>query len=371
MNNSKILLQSRLHKALMSLIMAMLLGTSGLFLIGQMSKTGSGENGIIGEEPSEMLPDLTISHRDITFSNDNPTEGDIIEICATVYNIGNDSAIEVVVDFYDHFAGTGKKIGSKIIPKILPGTNETTCVSWTAQPAGLHGILVKVDPENLILESNEQNNVADRGIEVLPRQESLPDLTIDGGIHFSNNHPREGETINICVTVVNIGHGAADNIEVLFLDIFERMHKRIGMTLIGHLDPNDYGKTCHEWKAQPAGEHGIVVKVDPENKIQETNEQNNVEDARIVVFPQEEQTLFVMLVRFDNDGNGRLDDVVIVVYNREHDAIVGAEVFIDNYFYGRTPDSGAIMAYNFSHGWHVVKVHFNGVEIQGQFFSQG
>jgi len=76
-------------------------------------------------------------------------------------------------------------------------------------------------------------------------------------------------------------------------------------------------------------------------------------------------------VVFDNDGNGKWDDVVILVSDGEHRAVVGADVLIDGAFYGRIPDTGTLFAYNFDQNWHVVKAHFNGDDVQGEFYSQG
>ena len=74
---------------------------------------------------------------------------------------------------------------------------------------------------------------------------------------------------------------------------------------------------------------------------------------------------------FDNDGNGKWDDVVILVSDGEYRAVVGADALIDGAFYGRTPDTGTLFAYNFDQSWHVVKAHFNGDDVQGEFYSQG
>ena len=359
---------SRLSRILLSLVLAFLLTGSGLFLMNQTSRQAMSGG---GEELLEALPDLTLTHEDITFSDTQPHVGDVVEICGKIHNIGNDSAIEIRVDFYDHFDGSITLIGTKWIPQLAPGGAETRCVAWTAGPAGVHGIVVKVDPENAIAELNEENNVADKSIEVLPQNGPLPDLTIIEPIWFSDEHPQEGEQINICVVVKNIGEEGADNILVKFADIHDGQAYLIGTKTITHLSPGQSSEVCHEWIAQPSGEHVIFVKVDPENNIPDGNEENNAADRGIMVDPPEQQEIFLTLVRFDNDGNGKVDDVVIVVSDAEHCAIVGAEIFVDGEFYGRTPDSGTIMGYNFGQGWHVVKVHFNGHEVQGEFYSQG
>ena len=241
---------SRIHRALLSLALSVLLVGSGLFIVNQTTRLGlSGGD----TAPDVNLPDLAIYDDGITFSNDKPHDGDVIEICGNIHNIGNATALEVRTDFHDHFNGSSVKIGTTWIQEIPPSENRITCTSWTAHPAGIHGILVKVDPENRIEEFREDNNAADRAIEVLPKDTVLPDLTIDGPIHFSKDHPKEGEVIKICVTVVNIGAGAADEIPVKFTDVFHGVSTKIGVTYIGHLDPGAWAETCVEWTAKPAG----------------------------------------------------------------------------------------------------------------------
>ncbi len=358
---------SRLNRILVSLTLSTLLIGSGLVIVNQMSSPGMSEGGLGEESP---MPDLTIGDDGIHFSNDDPIEGEIIVITATVWNIGNDTAREIAVDFYDHFAGTSTKIGRTFIPEISPNASADTSIEWVAQPAGHHGILVKVDPDNTIPEFREDNNVADRGIDVRSGGTDLPDLT-PGDIHFSNDHPKEGQIINICIVVWNIGDGVAENIEVRFVDVYNHEHRLIGTKYIGRLAANESVEVCHEWQAKPTGEHNIVIKVDPDNKIAESDESNNVTDRRILVEPLDGNNLFLVLVRFDNDGNRHLDDVVILVHDKDHNAVVGAEVYIDGKFYGRTPDTGILLAYNLSLGWHVVKVHFNGIDVQKEVYSQG
>lgn len=350
------------NRILTSLVAALMLASAGLFLVGQMSEPALSDIG--------PMPDLTLTHLDIQFSNNHPVDGDVVEICATIHNIGNATALEAQVDFFDHFNGTLTNIARTSIPEIPAGHNATTCVQWTAHPAGVHGILVKADPENWIPELNEDNNAADKSIEVLPKTDLLPDLTV-GDISFSNEHPKEGQFINICVTVKNIGDAAAEDVPVLFIDIYNGSHSNIGTKIISRLGPGESAQVCVEWQAAPVGMHIIWVKVDPENRITEKNEDNNGTDRRITVDPLEQHDIFLTLVLFDNDGNGKWDDVVILVSDGEHRAVVGAEVFIDGHFLAKTPDTGTLFAYNFSQGWHVVKIHFGGEEIQEEFFSQG
>jgi len=112
--------------------------------------------GICGEE----LPDLTLSPDDITFSNPNPAVGENITINVTIHNIGNADANNVTVQFFDGDPVNGTQIGTdQTIDLITAGGNETVNVIWVAE-TGTHDIYVKIDPDDNIAESNEDNNEA-------------------------------------------------------------------------------------------------------------------------------------------------------------------------------------------------------------------
>ncbi|MEW6069898.1 MAG: CARDB domain-containing protein, partial [Candidatus Thermoplasmatota archaeon] len=74
---------------------------------------------------------------------------------------------DITVKFYDGNPATGGTlIGTKIIPSIPVNSSTTTSINWTPTTAGTHIIYVVVDPDNLIAEANETNNVAWKDIYV-------------------------------------------------------------------------------------------------------------------------------------------------------------------------------------------------------------
>jgi len=110
--------------------------------------------------PILLKPDLSISSRDLSFSDSNPLEGEIITISATIYNRGNRSARNVLVHFFD---GT-TLLASKQISFISQGSYGIALIDWTAKDEGFHPIKVVVDPYNAIDEIDEKNNEATRSI---------------------------------------------------------------------------------------------------------------------------------------------------------------------------------------------------------------
>ncbi|MDY6966717.1 MAG: CARDB domain-containing protein, partial [Halobacteriota archaeon] len=112
------------------------------------------------------LPDLTLSTNNISFSNPFPAIGETVTINATIHNVGDVDASNIVVQFFvgDPINGTQIDI-DQTISLITAGGNETANVTWIAE-AGVYEIYVKIDPENDIVEANEGNNEAHKSIDV-------------------------------------------------------------------------------------------------------------------------------------------------------------------------------------------------------------
>ncbi len=120
-------------------------------------------------------PDLMIaggSVGDITFDPLSPqVGGTIVTISATVHNIGDEDASNVLVRFYDDSLDPQSQIGNDETILFIPaGGNASVSQDWTCQGEGVHTILVSADPEDDIMEWNEANNVASKTFIVLPIQ---------------------------------------------------------------------------------------------------------------------------------------------------------------------------------------------------------
>ncbi len=129
--------------------------------------------------PNPQKPDFLVLPEDITFSNNNPTEGDIVEIQAKVHNLGNSTDSNVSLGFYDGDPDNGGQlISTTTINGIGKEENVTKTIQWnTTGKAGTHNIYVKVDPENLIDEVREDNNKANKEIVIAPTLTTPPPPT--------------------------------------------------------------------------------------------------------------------------------------------------------------------------------------------------
>jgi parallel beta-helix repeat protein len=115
-----------------------------------------------------LLPDLTLTANDITFIPPSPVKDKtLVTIGAMIHNIGLKEGRIVVVRFYNGVPSPANLINETQIPSIpaLGGIGWAE-VDWNATPVGTHNIYIVVDPDYLIAESNESNNIANKTIDV-------------------------------------------------------------------------------------------------------------------------------------------------------------------------------------------------------------
>jgi uncharacterized repeat protein (TIGR01451 family) len=236
---------------------------------------------------SHEIIDLTLETSDISFTLENITENQPVEIEAIVHNIGDAAAANVIVSFFDNDV-----LIDNITRSEIPGRDSRQArIDWTPQDPGQHTIKVVLDPLNEIEEIEEGNNEATKTTNVI---DAFPDFELlelkffraDGEeVDNVNKHLVEGEESKITVTGRNIGSDDAENIPVIFYD---------GSNQIGSKQTIEYLEIDTEfnisiiWKAgiNPA-DHSIKVKIDPNLNIQEENESNNELTKLVTVIPKQ------------------------------------------------------------------------------------
>lgn len=124
-----------------------------------------------------LMPDLLTLPNHMHHSPEgtvgNQTE---VNITASIFNVGMMNASSVVVRFYDGSIDPQHQIGVDIVVPDLPLGGESVLVSttWNATPLGNHSICVVADPDDIIVESNESNNMACRSVEVVSVEPPAP-----------------------------------------------------------------------------------------------------------------------------------------------------------------------------------------------------
>lgn len=279
---------------------------------------------------------LTIQPGAITFDPPNPGDGDIVTIQAEVFNSGSDDATDVVVRFEEIIEGEAELIGTQqLIDTIEAGTSATAQVTFdTTGKIGMRTIQVTVDPNDTIDESNEDDNIASTVLEVV--MPPAPNLVIESGdIEFEPASPVEGDDVTIIATVHNDGEVDAFSVDVQFMDASGSTPVPIGsIQTIDVILTEGTGTAQVEFSADEAGEFDIMVVVDPNEMIAETDEDDNEATATLEVMPpgEEEPPAPEGVNLTVSDGDIEFDpaepapgDVVTITFVVENDSAEDAE----------------------------------------------
>lgn len=228
---------------------------------------------------SHMGPDPAILASDLGLSIGSPMDSNVVNITATIRNLGPVSASNVIVRFFDGDPATdGIQIGTdQSISSLAAGAAISRSVSWnTLHLAGFHNIHVVVDPMNAIAEADEANNLAVRPVHVL----TPPDLIIEpSDIVFIPATPVPSEAVTIQATIHNAGETAATAIPLQFWD----GNPATGVPLLGapYIIPSIPPGAAFALNLNMggyfsnAGDFLISACVDMSNGIREISELNN------------------------------------------------------------------------------------------------
>lgn len=128
------------------------------------------------------LPDLTLSVDDILFSIADSlyVPGDKITVTVTLHNTGAVDAANIPVVAYDGDpdAGNAVPIANDLLPLIKAGETGTFTFDFIIpiRPE-FHSLVIKIDPNNYVVESNKSNNKAQRFLR--SNKDLLPPLAVN------------------------------------------------------------------------------------------------------------------------------------------------------------------------------------------------
>jgi len=167
------------------------------------------------------LPDIAVSPQDVNFipADSVYVTGDLIDIDITIHNYGSANASNVLVEAYDGDpdAGYAPIIGRTFIPIIFAGENSKASFKYVIpKEAKYHYVFVKVDPSNMLVESNESNNKTSRPLK--PNSDLLPPLavTITAPSALSlNNSVLSPNPFTVTANIFNTGSVSATNVHAV------------------------------------------------------------------------------------------------------------------------------------------------------------
>lgn len=221
-------------------------------------------------------PDLLVTK--INFSPGSPKVNDEITLWVFVKNKGQvrAEAFELRV-----------KVGGESNPPVVqvPGLNPEQEWRYTKTLSfgrtGNFIVTATVDPGNDLAESKEGNNVRKKTIMV--RKGPKPDLVVTK-INYSPASPRQHKQVTVWYFVKNIGPGKADKCYLNTtnsLNNYSIWHKKS----VPALDPGREWRYEGKFTSNQAGTYYLRAVIDRGNKIDETREDNNIKNRKIVVAP--------------------------------------------------------------------------------------
>lgn len=223
--------------------------------------------------------DLAIAASDISFDVNNLLHGISIVINATIHNLGDVSAIDVPVAFYNGNPDSGGVLINDIL--MLPGPISAgdvglATISWFIPDANEpQDIYIVIDPGFMLEDSNRNNNITSVSV-------MSPDLTIE-----SINSERIGpKKRGITIRVINNGSLTAKDVNV---SIYKDSIDSPGITNINisNLNANSSYDIWYIWDITNISfdsvEIPLYVVVDRTNNISESDEDNNLSSVLVQV----------------------------------------------------------------------------------------
>ncbi len=167
-------------------------------------------------------PDLAVSNADIEFSKADSllNAGDNIKITVTVHNYGSKTATNINCVAYEgdpDLGGSAPPVGSGNILSISPNSTDQFSFNYTIPPNPEYRIIVvKVDPNGEITESNKSNNKAQKSLK--PNNDLMPPLAVSVTAPASLalvNGQLSPNPFKVRYDIFNTGTVAAENVKAV------------------------------------------------------------------------------------------------------------------------------------------------------------
>ena len=291
-------------------------------------------------------PNLYVSSSHIGFDPSPANAGAQVTVYATILNIGDADASDVVVQFFDATSSSQTTpIGQPQSIDLIPAGGSGR-VQVTFDTSGFDAdrrIKVDADPNNFIAESKESDNSTTKTLDIVPP--ASPNLTLPtGNVGVSPLTPTEGDEVRLTATVLNRGSVDATDVLVQFLDATSSPAVPIGQQqTIASIPAGSSGvaEVTFDTTDKP-GDRKLEVVVDPHNFIAESSESDNKSRLTVAVTPLSAPNLSALAanIGFDPASPTAGDSVTLraTILNRgQSDATVVEVQFVDITDGGATP----------------------------------
>jgi uncharacterized repeat protein (TIGR01451 family) len=240
-----------------------------------------------------LRPDLAFLSN-VTMTPEEPKIGEEIMFRAVVQNLGSVDVELFILEFWVD----GLFVDSEQQFDLLIGNQVQVNFNWTPTKLGQYKLEFKLDPQDLLVETDEENNY--RSIDL----DFEIDIAISNSLRFSNSNPMDGDTITITITLENNGNvDINDGFTVIFYDGSPESGsaKIITEYFVDEELPILVGKDIFvsvNWKVTGGGrDHTIYVEVNSDRDIVEVDYDNNIVQKEIMVRKKAvEETDYSMLI---------------------------------------------------------------------------
>ncbi len=220
-----------------------------------------------------LYPDLIIVPSDISLSLPPFIEETPLYVNATIHSIG-DIPSNVTTVRYHNGPPPSPQIGSdQPLSPINVGATETVSVLWTPTNPGNYKVCIVIDPDDLLVELNESNNMAciDLSVDLKPDYvpfEPMPTMPIILGL---------SKDVDLSIAVLNQRAGNATSIStVAFFNESTPLAPFAQFTVPALVGNTNTSSFTSRWTAPAtSGTYRIVACMDYNNVLVEYNEDNN------------------------------------------------------------------------------------------------
>ncbi len=231
---------------------------------------------------NQVKPNLSVSSDEIVLAKPALSYGEDGTLQAVVRNKGMADANNVVVRFYSISESHREQIGDDVVVPVIysMGSEVITLYYQNTLTAGTQEILVKVDPDNNIMETDETDNEALKSQLVLKQI----DLGMDPEVLYYPDEPMPFTELLIQCLAINYSEQTLGNVKVA---VYEGNPLEDGVYL-SETVLNEFGPLRKQFvqftlSNQSIGAHRYYFWVDPENQFQESNEYNNIKMLEVIV----------------------------------------------------------------------------------------
>lgn len=223
---------------------------------------------------TSIRPDLAIN---LQINNQRPLNGEMVTVSLLARNIGN-AAATADLELFDGAPNAGGIALHTSAVTLNAGETRTVTVPWQI-PNGIHTLTAHIDRANVVIERDETNNSQQLSV-----MADMVDIEVSASdISITPEHPMDSDpaTVNLVIQNRGITSTGAFNVNLYNGD------PNSGGTLLQSFAITDLAGDATQTISYPftaaRGTYRFYAVCDPENRVAELNEDNNLATRSLLV----------------------------------------------------------------------------------------